>query len=200
MYHAQATNCGDLCLGLSIIILAAGQGIHVLRDPTRGGVGTALNEIADLLALRVESKATCTEVKHRAGVELGLVGLSDRAGDKVRRLSGGQMRRVEIARALLHRPRLLLLDEPTVGLDIDSRQAIQDRVRALCRDEGLAVLWATHLIDEVLPDSRVVVLHRGKVLASGTRDEVTTDTGAADIRAAFSQLTRDPPAAAGEAA
>ena len=135
------------------------------------------------------------EVKRRAEAELALVGLSDRAGDKVRRLSGGQMRRVEIARALLHRPRLLLLDEPTVGLDIDSRQAIQDRVRALCGDERLAVLWATHLIDEVLPDSRVVVLHQGKVLASGTRDQVTSETGASDIRDAFSLLTREPRAA-----
>lgn len=136
------------------------------------------------------------EVKRRAQAELELVDLSDRAKDKVRRLSGGQMRRVEIARALLHRPRLLLLDEPTVGLDIDSRQAIQDRVQALCRDEGLAVLWATHLIDEVLPDSRVVVLHQGKVLASGPRDAVTAAAGASDIREAFTKLTREPPSPA----
>ena len=55
------------------------------------------------------------------------------------------MRRVEIAGALLHRPRLLLLDEPTVGVDIGSRQTILDHVHRLCREDGLGVLWATHL-------------------------------------------------------
>jgi len=129
--------------------------------------------------------------KQRALEELERFGLAERAGEKVRRLSGGQMRRVEIARALLHRPRLLLLDEPTVGLDIGSRQGILDHVQRLCRSEGLAVLWATHLIDEVLPESQVIVLHRGRVLASGLRDRVVAATGANDIRAAFLELTGD---------
>ena len=74
---------------------------------------------------------------------------TDRAGSKVRTLSGGMKRRVEIGRALLHRPQLLVLDEPTVGLDIDSRRDIVEHVHALCREESLAVLWATHLIDEI---------------------------------------------------
>jgi len=129
--------------------------------------------------------------KRRALEELERFELAERAGEKVRKLSGGQMRRVEIARALLHRPRLLLLDEPTVGLDIGSRQGILDHVQRLCRSEGLAVLWATHLIDEVLPESRVIVLHRGRVLASGLRDRVVAATGANDIRAAFLELTGD---------
>ena len=129
--------------------------------------------------------------KHRAEEELERLGLTERTGDKVRKLSGGQMRRVEIARALLHRPRLLLLDEPTVGLDIDSRQAIMDHVQRLCRDEGLAVLWATHLIDEVLPQSLVVILHRGRILAEGTRDQVVAEAGENDIRETFLRLTRD---------
>ena len=85
----------------------------------------------------------------------------------VRKLSGGQMRRVEIARALLHRPRVLVLDEPTVGLDVASTSAILRHVRALVRERGVAVLWATHLLDEVAPDDAVVVLHRGRVLAAG---------------------------------
>ncbi len=131
------------------------------------------------------------QAKRRAEEELTRLGLVERAGDKVRKLSGGQMRRVEIARALLHRPRLLLLDEPTAGLDMDSRQAIMDHVQHLCRDQGLAVLWATHLIDEVLPSSQVVVLHLGRVLAQGARDEVIAAAGAGDIREAFLKLTRD---------
>ncbi len=121
--------------------------------------------------------------------ELARLELSERAGDKVRQLSGGQLRRVEIARALLHRPRLLLLDEPTVGLDIGSRQGILDHARALVRDERLGLLWATHLIDEVAPGNRVVVLHEGKVLAAGEVDEVVERAGAADIREAFTKLT-----------
>jgi ABC-2 type transport system ATP-binding protein len=129
--------------------------------------------------------------KRRAEEELARLGLAARAGEKVRKLSGGQMRRVEIARALLHRPRLLLLDEPTVGLDIDSRQSIVDHVQRLCRDERLAVLWATHLIDEVLPLSQVIVLHRGRVLADGPRDQVVAEAGANDIRETFLRLTRD---------
>ena len=69
----------------------------------------------------------------------------ERLNDQVRSLSGGQMRRVEIAGALLHRPRLLLLDEPTVGVDIASRQTIVEHVHRLCNEDGLGVLWATHL-------------------------------------------------------
>ena len=68
----------------------------------------------------------------------------DRAEEKIRSLSGGQARRVEIARALVHRPALLLLDEPTIGLDVGSRQDIQDHVRKLMQEDGLGVLWATH--------------------------------------------------------
>lgn len=132
------------------------------------------------------------ETKRRATEELERIGLHERARDKVRRLSGGQMRRVEISRALLHRPRLLLLDEPTVGLDIDSRQSIVDHVQKLCREEGLAVLWATHLIDEVLPESHVIILHQGKVLSSGSLQQVVEQAGADDIRDAFTKLTRGP--------
>src|SRR6185503_447139 len=103
--------------------------------------------------------------EERLGQELENIGLAERRRDKVRELSGGQKRRVEIARALLHEPRLLLLDEPTVGLDVAGRQFLLDHVRRLCRERGMAVLWATHLIDEVGDDARAVVLHRGRVLA-----------------------------------
>ena len=88
-------------------------------------------------------------------------------------LSGGQRRRAEIARALLTRPSLLLLDEPTVGLDAASRAFLLEHVRGLCRDEGLAVLWATHLIDEAGEEARVVVL----------RDEAAVRCVAPDFRA-----------------
>ena len=77
------------------------------------------------------------------------------------------MRRVEIARALLHSPRMLLLDEPTAGLDIKARAGILEVVRGLVADQGIGVLWATHLVDEIRDDDHVIVLHQGRVLADG---------------------------------
>jgi ABC-2 type transport system ATP-binding protein len=135
------------------------------------------------------------EAAGRIAAEVERVGLEEQRREKVRRLSGGQRRRVEIARALLHRPRLLLLDEPTVGLDIASRQFMLDHVRALCREEGLAALWATHLIDEVGDGARVVVLHRGEVRATGDADELVRETGASSLRAAFETLVQERVAA-----
>lgn len=128
------------------------------------------------------------EARERARAALEEIGLADRARDAVRNLSGGQMRRVEIARALLHRPRVLVLDEPTVGLDVASRSAIIRHVRSLV-ERGVAVLWATHLLDEVADADGVVVLHRGKVLAAGNVSEVVAAAGAADMRSAFIALT-----------
>ena len=115
--------------------------------------------------------------------------LQDRADAKVRTLSGGMKRRVEIGRALLHRPRLLVLDEPTVGLDMESRRDIVAHVHALCREEDLAVLWATHLIDEIEPGDRVVLLHKGQIRASGDIPEVVAAVGVADLGAAYDRLT-----------
>lgn len=131
----------------------------------------------------------------RIADEVPRVGLAARRRDKVRQLSGGQRRRIEIARALLHQPRLLLLDEPTVGLDIASRQFLLDHVRLLCREEGLAALWATHLIDEVGEDARVVVLHKGEVLAVGAAGQVLGENRPESMRAAFEALIRESEAA-----
>ncbi|MGO4573288.1 ATP-binding cassette domain-containing protein [Microvirga sp. 2TAF3] len=90
------------------------------------------------------------EAKERADEELERLGVRNRRADKVRALSGGLRRRVEIARALLHRPKFLIVDEATAGLDVSSRQLLLNHVRSLCR-EGLSVLWATHMLDEVAP-------------------------------------------------
>ena len=129
------------------------------------------------------------EARIRAAAVLQEVGLGDRARDKARRLSGGQMRRIEIARALMHDPSVLVLDEPTVGLDVASKVAIIEHVRTLSRTRGVAALWATHLLDEVEPGDHVVVLHRGKVLASGEMSQIVAAAGAADLRSAFRALT-----------
>ena len=129
------------------------------------------------------------DARRRAEAALKDIELLDRARDAARKLSGGQMRRVEIARALLHEPRVLVLDEATVGLDVTSKSLIVRHVRALVRERGVAVLWATHLLDEVATDDAVVVLHRGRVVASGDVSTVIENAGAADMRSAFISLT-----------
>jgi ABC-2 type transport system ATP-binding protein len=129
------------------------------------------------------------ESRARGAIQLTRVGLADRAGDKVRFLSGGQMRRVEIARALLHRPRMLLLDEPTAGLDIKARAGLLEVVRGLVAQEGIGVLWATHLVDEIRDDDQVVVLHKGRVLADGPSRSIVGEGGARSIAEAFTSLT-----------
>ena len=129
------------------------------------------------------------EATNRAVHVLGVVGLAERARDKVRALSGGQARRVEIARSLMHRPSLLLLDEATVGLDIGSRESVVKIVRDLVAKEGLGVLWATHLMDEVKASDLVVVLHKGKVLFSGPVPDLLKSTGKDTVSAAFRALT-----------
>jgi ABC-2 type transport system ATP-binding protein len=128
---------------------------------------------------------------------LDKVGLADRAHIKARALSGGQARRVEIARALMHDPACLLLDEPTVGLDVASRESVLATVRGLVKERDVGVLWATHLVDEIVPDDRLVLLHKGRVRFAGPVPELLATAGAATVREAFVRATEDLP---GEAA
>lgn len=120
--------------------------------------------------------------------ELARLELSERRNDKVRVLSGGFRRRVEVARALLHEPSLLLLDEASAGLDVPTRQRIVEHVHALSKSDGIAVLWATHLIDEVHPGDRVVVLDGGVIKANGTVDEVNRAADCATLSESFGRL------------
>jgi ABC-2 type transport system ATP-binding protein len=109
----------------------------------------------------------------RISAALDRLSMLERAGERVRALNGGHRRRTEIARALVHDPAVLLCDEPTVGLDAQARSAITDHVHELAAD-GLTVLWATHLTDEVRPSDDVILLHRGQIRARGRADELTT--------------------------
>ncbi len=117
------------------------------------------------------------------------LGLADARNARCRTLSGGNRRRVELARALLHEPSVLLMDEPTVGLDPESRQAILQHIHALCRERGLAVLWATHLVDEAAGADRVYILHRGRVCREGPPQRIVADLRADSLLDAFLQLT-----------
>ena len=120
------------------------------------------------------------EARARAEAATATVGLSDLRRTRVGQLSGGQARRAEIARALLHRPRLLLLDEATVGLDVRSRREVVRLVRGLAAEQQVGVLWATHLFDEIEPEDKVVVLHRGRVLAAGRAARIADGRGLAE--------------------
>ncbi len=119
------------------------------------------------------------EAQLRAGEVLERLDMAERAREKTRALNGGHRRRLEIARALMHRPRLLLLDEPTVGLDARARAAITAHVHDLARSDGIAVLWATHLVDEVAPEDTVLILHRGQILETGRAARIAGDRGLA---------------------
>ena len=130
------------------------------------------------------------EARERGDAALDRVGLLDRADTKVATLSGGQVRRAEIARALLHDPKLLLLDEATVGLDIQSRRDVVKAVRGLVSEEGVGVLWATHLFDEIEPEDDVVVLHKGRVMA---QDSAANISGDETLSEAFLKLTGTSP-------
>ncbi|MFK7869382.1 MAG: ABC transporter ATP-binding protein [Roseobacter sp.] len=92
--------------------------------------------------------------------------MRERSAEKVATLNGGHRRRMELARALLHEPKVLLLDEPTVGLDAAARAAITAHVHDLAAD-GLCVLWTTHLPDEVRDTDQLLVLHQGQIIAAG---------------------------------
>ena len=124
----------------------------------------------------------------RIAAALERLDLSDRAQERARDLNGGHRRRTEIARALIHDPSVLLLDEPTVGLDAASRKAITDHVHALSRERGLTVLWATHLTDEIEDDDQLLILHRGRLLQDGTAG---TLRGALPLREHFLSQTSD---------
>ncbi|MGD8148796.1 ABC transporter ATP-binding protein [Ornithinimicrobium sp. Y1694] len=120
------------------------------------------------------------ELSGRVGEVLETVGLGDRAKGAAKKFSGGMKRRLNIAIGLLHRPTLLILDEPTVGVDPQSRNAILESVEALT-DEGMAVLYTTHYMEEAqrLCD-RIAIMDAGQIQAEGTRDELVELTGGVD--------------------
>jgi ABC-2 type transport system ATP-binding protein len=126
--------------------------------------------------------------RERIAAALDHYGLTERAGERTRVLSGGNRRRVELARALLHRPRVLLMDEATVGLDPASRREILDEMNRLKTEENIGILWTTHLVDEIERADRFNVLRRGRITFEGTRDKLMASEPDGDLGAAVIRL------------
>jgi ABC-2 type transport system ATP-binding protein len=167
----------------------AGMGV-VFQQPTLDLDLTVRQNLRYFAALHgIERRAA----DRRIDRELARLEVTAHRDDRVRVLSGGYRRRVEVARALLHEPSLLLLDEASAGLDVPTRQRIVDHVHALSRDEGIAVLWATHLIDEVHPGDRVVIMDGGAIKADGTVEEVNRAAGCATLSDSFGRLVAAEP-------
>ena len=119
--------------------------------------------------------------------QLGLDGAWERP---IRELSGGSRRKVELARALLHKPSLILMDEPTVGLDPKSRRDLLQAVKTQVREHQCMVLWATHLVEEAEQADHVLVLNHGKLIASGSPLDVRQQLGAETLEQGFIQISQ----------
>jgi ABC-2 type transport system ATP-binding protein len=119
----------------------------------------------------------------------GTLGLAGELGRRARELSGGNRRKVELVRALLHRPALLLMDEATVGLDVKSRRDLLAVLKDDVAERGTAVLWATHWVEEAQQADRVLVLHRGRLLSDGPPDAVAAALGGPTLESAFVRAT-----------
>jgi ABC-2 type transport system ATP-binding protein len=175
---------------------------HSMRDSARLAlrhIGVVFQQIALDLDLSVRRnllfQADLQGVPRRlalARIEAGCarLGLDATSLDRqVRELSGGNRRKVELVRAGLHQPAVLLMDEATVGLDPKSRRDLLQALRADVRERGVSVLWATHWVEEAEQADRVLVLHKGALLADGTPAEVTAALGEATLEAGFIKRT-----------
>ena len=117
--------------------------------------------------------------------------LTSKLNTKIRNLNGGHRRRVELARCLIHKPSLLLLDEPTVGLDIESRHLILRVVQALAHSQNVSVLWATHLFEEVKHNNNLIVLSKGRVLAHDQCEALLAKYHQQDIEQLWQHLMQE---------
>lgn len=130
------------------------------------------------------------EQEERIEELLRLVDLWSRKNSLVRTYSGGMRRRLEIARGLLHHPKILFLDEPTLGLDTQTRNLLWDYVEKLSRHEGMTIFFTTHYLDEAeAVADRIAIIDHGKIIATGTVKELTKQTKTKTLEDAYLQLT-----------
>lgn len=179
-------------------IAIAGANLKQSREKVLRGVGVVFQQstldpdltVAQNLAYHAALHGISSkQAKLAATRELERLSLTDTMNTRVRKLNGGHRRRVEIARALLHQPQMLLLDEATVGLDVESRELLNRHVRSLCQEKNLSVLWTTHLIDEIQPHDKLLLIHRGHTQAYGEVQAVLQKNKCPDLRTLFSHFT-----------
>jgi ABC-2 type transport system ATP-binding protein len=178
---AGKTSTVELLEGLAVptagTVQVLGHDPYRDRAAVRPRIGVMLQEGGFPSELTVAETARmwagCTSGARPVGEALELVGLAARAGVRVKQLSGGERRRLDLSLALLGRPEVLFLDEPTTGLDAEGRRDTWDLVRAL-RDTGTTVLLTTHYLEEAetLAD-RLAIMHRGRIVTTGTPAGVT---------------------------
>ncbi|MDD5178203.1 MAG: ATP-binding cassette domain-containing protein [Candidatus Nanoarchaeia archaeon] len=128
--------------------------------------------------------------KERINYLLNFVGLGDRKKDFVKTFSGGMKRRLEIARGLIHHPKILFLDEPTLGLDPQTRNSMWDHVKKLNKEENMTVFFTTHYMEEAekIAD-KIAIIDQGKIILQGTLKEIKKATNSTSLEEAFLKLT-----------
>lgn len=159
----------------------------VFQDPSLDNELTAYENMQFHAILYGLPKQVYTE---RINKLLNLVELSDRRDSFVKTFSGGMKRRLEIARGLLHLPKVLFLDEPTLGLDPQTRNLLWNYIRNLNKEEGVTVFFTTHHMEEVERiATRIAIIDHGKIIEQGTPEEIRARTGTQSLEDAFIALT-----------
>lgn len=163
------------------VIKIHGNDIHKSPRPALSNIGVVFQQQTMDLDLTVFQNLryfgklqgmSGRDLNQRIDQVLTLLNMAERSHEVVRTLNGGHRRRAEIARSLIHDPKVLLLDEATVGLDPETRKSITDDMHKIAQTDGKTILWATHLCDEVDDDDQLVILHNGKILRNGQAHEI----------------------------
>jgi len=164
----------------------AGHDVVTAPAAVRRSIGLLFQDhsVDDRLTARENLKIHCmiyavprAERRARIDEALAWIGLSGEADHRVRTFSGGMRRRLEVARALLHRPRILFLDEPTTGLDPQTRRALWERLHDLREREQLTIFLTTHYMDEAENCDRLAIVDHGRLIAEGSPDELRRRAG-----------------------
>jgi ABC-2 type transport system ATP-binding protein len=179
------------------------NGVAVRDNPTRAlaRIGVVFQQQALDLDLSVRRNLQFhadlhgiarTSLRDRMAADCAALGLTQDLDRPCRELSGGTKRKVELVRALLHRPGVILMDEASVGLDPKSRKDILAAVQADVKTRGSCVLWATHWVEEAIQADKLLVLHLGRLVAEGTPQDVTQALGRSSLEQGFIARTTMP--------
>ena len=172
------------------VIKIHGNDIHKSPRPALSNIGVVFQQQTMDLDLTVFQNLrhfgklqgmSGRDLNQRIDRVLTLLNMAERSHEVVRTLNGGHRRRAEIARSLIHDPKVLLLDEATVGLDPETRKSITDDMHKIAQTKGKTILWATHLCDEVGDDDQLVILHNGKILRNGQAHEIANRGNLLDV-------------------